>query len=114
MTTKAGMLPGDEFSLAEWKAARGQPSTAPEELPMSVRLAYEQLLDACQKLGVPVVAMFALKEGISTQYDLLDKPANVPSDLLTARGTASGDLPHQLQLMQVAFEGFDVSKFKGL
>lgn len=114
MNTKPGMLPGDDFSLEEWKAARGQPSTAPEELPVSVKLAYEQLLDVCQKTGVPLVAIFALKTGVLTEYDLLDKPANVQADVLTARATASGDVMHQVQLMQIAFESMDLSKLKGL
>lgn len=114
MTTKPGMLPGDDFSLAEWKAAQGQPSTAPEELTPEVKFAYKELLVACRNAGIPLVAIFALKEGISTQYDLLDKPANVPTDMLTARGTVSGDLQHQIRLMGMALEGMDLSKLKGL
>lgn len=114
MTTKPGMLPGDDFSLAEWKAAQGQPSTAPEELPESVQLAYQQLLEVCQSTGVPHVAIFCLKGGIKTQYDLLDNPASVQNDVLTARGTVSGDLQHQIRLMGMALEGMDLSKLKGL
>lgn len=114
MTTKPGMLPGDDFSLEEWKAARGQPSTAPEELTPEIKFAYKELLVACRNAGVPMVTIFALKEGISTQYDLLDKPANVQADVLTARATASGDLMHQMLLMQIAFDGLDLSKLKGL
>lgn len=114
MTTKAGMLPGDEFTLQEWEAAKGQPSTAPKEVPAEVAAAYKTLLHACQRHGVPMVTMFALADGIQTRYDLLDKPANVPEDFLQARAQASGDLHHQLGLMALALQKMDLSKLKGL
>lgn len=114
MTTKAGMLPGDDFSLAEWSAARNLPKSLPADLPADVQTAYKTLLHACQRHQVPHFAVFVVEGGISTQYDLLDKPENVPQDVLTARATTCGDLAHQMGLMGIALQGMDLSKLKGL
>jgi hypothetical protein len=106
------MLPGDEFTFAEWRAARDVARTTPVMLPESVRLAYLQLLEACQKANVPHTAIFGLQGGDRMLYDLLDKPQNVSHAMLLARSACAEDPAHKLALMAHSLQSLDLSKFQ--
>lgn len=112
MTVKAGMLPGDEFSFEEWKAAQGKPVSTPEVLPRSIELACEELGELCKQFGIPMVTVFGLKGGENVSYNLLDKPENVSHALLLARSAGFKDMTHNLSLMAYSLQGMDLSKLK--
>lgn len=111
MTVKAGMLPGDEFSFAEWKLAQNRPRTTPAELPVEIVELYAALLGACQKAGVPHVIAFDLQDGQRCLYDLLDMPENVSHQLLLARSAVVDDPQHKMVLMAHSLQSLDLTKF---
>lgn len=105
------MLPGDEFSFQEWKAAQSLPSSAPVLLPRSIEIACEELGQLCKQLGIPMVAIFGLKGGENVSYALLDKPENVSHPLLLARSAVVDDPAHKMALMAHSLQSLDFTKF---
>lgn len=112
MTVKPGMLPGDEFSFEEWKAAQGKPRIAPVLLPADVQNALNDLRKACDQHHVPYVVIMAMQGGDHLSYDLMSNPETISHQMLLARSAVVDDQPHKLALMAHSLQSLDLSKFK--
>lgn len=106
------MLPADEFTFAEWKAAQGQPKSTPVLLPQSVTSALAALQKACREAGIPHVTVFGLQGGDAEVSDLLVKPENVSHAMLLARSAVVADPAHKMALMAHSLQSLDLSKFQ--
>lgn len=112
MTVKDGMLPGDEFSFEEWKAAQGKPRNLPADLPNTVKIAYEEMAEACRHHGIPMACIFGLQDVDNMRYDLLDKPENVSHNMLLARSAVAPDYTHKMVLMAHSLQNLDLKNLK--
>lgn len=109
---KPGMLPGDEFSFEEWKAAQGKPKTSPVLMHATITAALHQLEQACIAEGVPYVVALSLHGGDMQLSNLLDKPENVSHALLLARSALVDDQRHKMALMAHSLQGLDLTNLK--
>lgn len=109
--TKPGMLPGDEFSFAEWRDAQGQGKTTPSKMPLDVQMALNDLADACQKEGMPFFVVVGMQQGDITGGHLGSTPQNVSHAMLLARSAMTDDQGHKMVLMAHSLQGLNLGAF---
>lgn len=112
MSNKPGMLPGDQFSFDEWKAAQSKPRSTPALMAAPITNALYLLEQACIAEGVPYLVALGLKDGDMQLSNLLDKPENVSHPLLLARSAVVENPGHKLALMAYSLQSLDLSKLQ--
>ena len=90
------MLPGDKFTIDQWKAAIKQPSTLPADLPLHIEAAISDLHAKCKEAGIPVLSVLCSGKTTHASWDLGDQPQEVSGDMLMARLTVAHDASHAM------------------